>query len=227
MLRLAAATWLALALPAGAGVVAADYADPTARYGHGVLGDAVEWGTLTLRERSGRQLSIRLPQTRVFEDTAPRLADVDGDGEAEVITVETDLALGARLSIYGPRGLIAATPFIGRPNRWLAPAGAADLDGDGRVEIADVDRPHLVRRLRIWRLEGTALREIAALDGVTNHRIGDPEISGGVRDCGAGPELVLLSADWTRVVAVRMPGPVLRDLGPNGPGAVARALDCG
>src|SRR5690606_28377321 len=114
---------------------AASYAGPTTRYDHGVLGDAVEWGTLVLRtDRVTRR--IVLPPDRVFEDLTPRLADLDGDGAPEVITVETDLTLGARLAIYGESGLIAATPFIGRPHRWLAPLGAADLDGDGRVEIA-------------------------------------------------------------------------------------------
>lgn len=226
-MRLALAACLALAGPAGAdGIRAARYAEPTARYAHGVLGDAVEWGALVMRTDAGRALTLRLPRVRVFEDTAPRLADLDGDGRAEVVAVESDLARGARLSVYGSAGLIAATPFIGRPYRWLAPAGVADLDGDGRVELAYVDRPHLVRRLRIWRLEGGALREIAALDGVTNHRIGDREISGGLRDCGTGPELVLLSPDWTRIVAVTMPGPAGRDLGANDPAALADALAC-
>lgn len=151
---------------------------------------------------------------------------MDGDGDGEVIVVETDVTQGARLSIYDETGLVAANAFIGRTNRWLAPAGIADLDGDGRVEIAYVDRPHLAKRLRIWRLEGDTLREIAALDGVTNHRIGDSTIAGGVRDCGVGPELVLLSADWSRVVAVALPGPSLRDLGPNSGNRLNAALGC-
>jgi hypothetical protein len=193
-----------LAAPAAAQVVSARYDQPTTRYDHGVLGDAVEWGALELRLADGTIRRLVLPGTRVFEDTAPRLADLDSDGAPEVIVVESDLALGARLSIYGENGLIAATPFIGTRHRWLAPVGAADLDGDGRIEIALIDRPHLARILRIWRFEAGRLTEIAAADGLTNHRIGDRAISGGLRDCGTGPELVLASPDWSRIILARL-----------------------
>lgn len=216
------------AQPAGAEITGAAYADPTTRYGHGVLGDAVEWGALELT-LPGRKLRFVLPQTRVFEDIAPRLADLDGDGAPEVIVVETDLAKGAQLAIYDETGKRAATPFIGRSNRWLAPIGAADLDGDGRVEVGYIDRPHLAKTLRLWRLEGGKMVHLADLEGLTNHRIGQDFISGGVRDCGAGPELVVASADWARVMAVRFTGAALqaRDLGPHdGPGAFDAALAC-
>jgi hypothetical protein len=211
---------LALALMAGAAtaevkvtppILRADLVDPTGRYDHAVLGDALEWGGLRLVV-GDRTVTLTLPETRVFEDIEARLADVTGDGAPEVIVVETDLALGASLAVYGPDGKIAATGFIGQPNRWLAPAGIADFDGDGRIEIAYVDRPHLLKDLVFVRLEGDRLVETLRLPGLTNHRIGDDFISGGVRDCGQGAELVLASKDWTRVMQVRK-GQVT-DLGP-------------
>lgn len=201
-------------------VVRAELASPTDRYGHAVLGDALEWGSLRLTVNTcigcaGQDLTdvmITLPPTRVFEDIAARVADVDGDGRAEVVVVETDLSLGASLAIYGPAGRIAATRFIGQPNRWLAPAGIADFDGDGRVEIAYVDRPHLVKELIFVRLKGNRLVETARLPGLTNHRIGDDFIAGGVRDCGSGAELIVASKDWARMVSVR--AGLARDIGP-------------
>ncbi|WP_158964396.1 FG-GAP repeat domain-containing protein [Chachezhania sediminis] len=204
-----AAVLLALCFPAGAAaeIVAACYVQPTTRYDHGVLGDAVEWGALELEIRDGDARALVtyvLPDTRVFEDIAPRLADVDGDGTPEVIVVETDVARGAQLAIYDETGKIAATDPIGRPHRWLAPAGAADLDGDGLVEIAYVDRPHLAKELKILRFRDGGLTPVAAAPGVTNHRIGDDFISGGVRTCGARPDLVLLDGNWDRVVVVAM-----------------------
>lgn len=222
------AAFLAAAGAAQAEIKSARYADPTTRYDHGVLGDAVEYGALVLRMTSGPDLRITLPSSRVFEDTTPRLADVDGDGTPEVIAVETDLQRGARLSIYDENGLVDATPYIGQTHRWLAPVGAADVDGDGLVEIAYVDRPHLARTLRVWRFRDGQLEEIASAPGHTNHRIGDREIFGGVRLCDGVVELVTASPDWSRLQATRLEGSrlVTRDIGANRSGAAARALDC-
>ena len=171
----------------------------------------MEWGALRIVTDRGPRL-FQLPETRVFEDVEARLADVTGDGAPEVVVVETDLSQGASLTIYGPAGKIAATPYIGQTHRWLAPAGIADFDGDGRVEVAYVDRPHLRKELVFVRLEGDQLVETMRLPDLTNHRIGEDFISGGVRDCGQGPELILASEDWSRLMRVR--GGIAEDLGP-------------
>ncbi|WP_371687440.1 FG-GAP repeat domain-containing protein [Thalassococcus sp. S3] len=183
-----------------ADVIEARYDAPTTRYAHGVLGDAIEYGALVLRVK-GRVLRFTLPEDRVFEDVEPRLVDVDGDGDHEVIVVETQAQLGAALAIYDARGKIASTPHIGRTNRWLAPLGASDLDGDGLVEIAYIDRPHLAKTLRIWRFEDDALVPVADHPGLTNHRIGEADIAGGIRDCGTGPEIITADATWTDIMA--------------------------
>ena len=190
------------------GVLSARYTEETTRYAHGVLGDAIEHGELVMTLASGTQKRVILPENRVFEDTEPRLFDVDGDGDREVIVVESDNREGARLSIYNGNGLVAANAFIGRSNRWLSPTGvgAADLDGDGQIEIAFVDRPHLAKTLRIFRFQNGNLIPLADLPGVTNHRIGERDIAGGIRDCGDGPEIIVASANWARVLAVRFDG---------------------
>jgi hypothetical protein len=175
---------------------------PTDRYDYAVLGDAMEWGGLDLTTASGQVLRVTLPESRVFEDVTTRLADLDGDGDREVVVVETDIARGAMLAVYDASGRVAATAPFGETHRWLAPAGIADLDGDGRIEIAYVDRPHLARELVVVRLKGAELVELARLAGLTNHRIGDSVIRGGVRDCGAGPDLRLAEPTWTRVMRV-------------------------
>ncbi len=218
-------------------VLGATYTAPTTRYAHGVLGDAVEWGALTLRIDScpacaavrAETITITLPDTRVFEDIAPRLADLDGDGAPEVIVVETDVARGAALAVYGPGGKIAQTPHIGQSNRWLAPLGSADLDGDGYVELAYIDRPHLAKTLRIWRFANGALEPVADLPGLTNHRIGEDFISGGIRHCGPRPQIITADARWARVIATTLTTGRLqtRDLGPfTGPDSLTAALTC-
>lgn len=218
-------------------ITAARYGEPTARYPHGVLGDAIEWGSLhlTVDKCSGCDRSqiveivIRLPDSRVFEDIAPRLWAIDADDLPKVVVVESDQTLGARLAVYDETGFVAATPFIGQRNRWLAPLGIADFDGDGWIEVAYVDRPHLAKTLRLWRYVDGDLTEIASLPGISNHRIGEDFISGGVRDCGSGPEIIAASGDWRTVLAVRYQGGALVPtvLGPfEGPASFEAALAC-
>lgn len=125
----------------------------------------------------------------MFEDLAPRLVEGD-DGLPLVMAVESGMARGARLALYDARGLYAATPFIGRANRWLALIGAGGLDGGGWPVIAYAGRPPLAETLRIWRLKDGRLAEVASAPGRTNHRIGGDFISSGLRDCGSGPEII-------------------------------------
>lgn len=214
---------------ARADIVSAEYIQPVDRYHHDILGDTPEWGGMRLRLSDGRSLTVTLPENKIFEDTTPRLVDVDGDGDAEVIAVETTDTLGARLTVWDETGVIAATPNIGRRNRWLAPIGAADLDGDSKIEIAYIDRPHLARLLRVWRFDQGRLILVAEKDGLTNHRIGDEEIFSGLRDCGAGPEMITVNRDWSRLIASRLVGGAIAttDIGAyRGPSSLAATLDC-
>lgn len=209
-------------------ISSAEFTDPTTRYDHGILGDAVEWGALRFTAGS-TTYQITLPDPHVFEDIAPRLWDVTGDGAPEIVVIETDIARGAALAIYGVDGKIAQTPYIGRTHRWLAPIGAADLDGDGAVEIAYIDRPHLAKTLRIWRFADGALTHVLDLQGLTNHRIGEDNIAGGIRDCGQGPEMITANADWTRVIATVFTDGLSqsRDIGPHvDRGSFAAAMRC-
>lgn len=210
--------WPALPALVAAGdatITGARYVRPTDHYDHGVLGDAIEYSGMMVALSDGGRFPVGFsPGGRVFEDVAPRLWDVTGDGAPEIVVVETDPAQGAQLAIYGLRGgavvRIAATPHIGRPHRWLAPVGAADLDGDGRIEIAYVDRPHLARVLRVWRYAQGGLHHVADLEGLTNHRIGWSIIAGGIRRCDGPPEMILANAGWRGVSAVRLAGGRLR-----------------
>lgn len=156
-------------------------------------------------------LSVTLPKGRVFEDIRPRCADLDGEAGREIIVVESSVDEGAQLAVYGgvtgpdgflTLGKIAATPHIGQRNRWLAPAGVADFDKDGRPEIAYVEKPHLTGVLRFWRLEGGGLIELASRDGFSNHKIGQNFISGGVRDCDGEAVLILPNLDWSALFSV-------------------------
>jgi len=113
--------------------------------------------------------------------------------------------------------------------------GAADFTGDGQLEIAMVVTPHLAGRLDLLRFDGTTLTRIATLSGLTNHRIGDPEIAGGIRTCGAHPEMILAQMPWrdsaaTTMVAVSLTADQLNAkpfAEPFTPNNIARAMACG
>lgn len=218
-------------------ITAARYSGATQIYGHLVLGKLHNWSTLNVTLSDGREARVTLSE-RVFEDTAPRLVDMDGDGSPEILTVEARPGQGARVAFYGldvagAVALRATTPYIGTNNRWLAPVGVADFDGDGAIEFAYVDRPHIAKMLRVWRWvpepDGDVrLQELAMLGGLTNHRIGQDWISGGVRDCGDGPEMLLARGNWAGMVAVQfVDGFGVRDIGVDvSRSAFDRALAC-
>lgn len=163
----------------------------------------------------------------------PRLADMDQDGAPEAVVIETGLNSGASLAIYkiSERGLkqVTATPPIGRAFRWLAPVGVADFNGDGEMDVAYVEKPHLSKKLKVWSLRDGALRQIAQARELTNHRIGDETIAGGVRHCGRVPEMITLNGDWSRIISTSFEDGelVFKDLGANhGPNSLEQALGC-
>jgi hypothetical protein len=199
-LALLAAVWAA---PAGAEAIAsARYEAATARYGHGALAGG-EWAELVLVLAGGAERRFALPENMVFEDTAPRLVDLTGDGVAGAVVVESSVDLGARLAIWGPEGRIAAGPFIGTPHRWLAPLGALDVDGDGGLEFAYVVRPHLDAVLTVARFGARGLDVLAEAPGLPSHRYRSGVLEGGIAACDTGPVMLTADSGWAQVMAVR------------------------
>lgn len=195
----------------------ASYAEPTDRYDHNIMGRIQGWSRLEvdlapcLTCTSGVvRVRIDQPQSRVLEDFAPRLWDINGDGRPEIVVVESDLSRGARLSVWevtedasgASVRRLAMTEYLGMKHRWLAPIGAADFDRDGTIEIAYVEKPHLTRILRLVRLEEDQLVEVASLAGVTNHAIGQEHIQSLVRTCAGVLEIIALSAEGQQVLAI-------------------------
>lgn len=199
------------------GIVAAWYDGATRRYRHGVLGDDIEAGELhVITNRGGEQCGQRLilEMNEVFEDLAPRLVDMDQDGNPDIVAIVSDSRLGARLAVFGHKqgstedfGLKAATPNIGTRNRWLAPVGTGDFNSDGKMDVAFIDRPHLAKILRVFSYDiETGLNQIAFAQGYTNHRIGEDFISSGVRSCDGQLQLITVDSTWDRILATTVVG---------------------
>ncbi|MEM1044614.1 MAG: hypothetical protein AAGL24_00630 [Pseudomonadota bacterium] len=213
-------------------LAAAWYEGPTKRYGHAILGDAVEAGILKVRSRAGKTYTLVLPETEVFEDRTPRLVDLDGNGTIEVVTIRASVTQGAAVTVYGLAGdtlsEVATTPFIGRANRWLNIAGIADFAGNGRHMIAFVRTPHIGGTLYFYDLASGTLRQRGALYGFSNHQIGAREMRlsaiADVDDDGR-PELALPSDNRRslKIVKLGSTGPkVLADIAL--PGRIDKAI---
>ncbi|GAA3870452.1 VCBS repeat-containing protein [Celeribacter arenosi] len=232
-----------MAEAAGAEILSARYMEPTGVYGHGAIPGG-EYGGLEVRLSPDRVLGVGT-YDNVYEDTKPRLADLDGDGTVELVTVISYFDRGAAIRVFDEvdspdhplgttLGVVAETAPIGRRYRWLSIAGIADFDGNGRMDIAYVDRPHLAKELVIVEARGSGpgltLHETARVSGLTNHHLGSPVIEGGVRVCdGMYPVILTADAKWKNVVENRLSGGeiVSTPVAPyTGPDSFAPFLDC-
>ena len=156
--------------------VYAQYAQPTTRYRHGILGDTVEAGQL-VAWRDGIVCAHTLGEQYVFEDLRPRLFDVDGDGALELVAIRSHAARGAGIAIYkiaaGALVEWAWVEEIGTSSRWLNIAAIYDLDGDGAVELAWIQTPHIGGTLRVARIERGGLTVLDEASQYSNHAIGE------------------------------------------------------
>ena len=161
-------------------ILAAWYEEPTGRYRHAILGDGIEAGTLVVQMGDQSIRRVVLDQDEVFEDRTPRLADLDGDGRTEVITILASQFTGGSIAVYGldATGTLvqkARAGQIGRPNRWLNIAALEDLAGRGDRQIAYVETPHIGGTLKLYAYENNELVKLSELFGFSNHAIGARE----------------------------------------------------
>ncbi|MEO8145805.1 MAG: hypothetical protein ABI654_16470 [Betaproteobacteria bacterium] len=182
-------------------IASANFAAPVERYGHFALGRPHEYARVTATTGAGRHLMFELPENEVFEDLTPRIVRLAAGEPEEILTIVSSRGSGSRLMMLrlsaGRLEISAQSPPIGTPMRWLNPVGVADLDGDGRAEIAVVITPHIGGTLKVYRRQDRALVEISALDGFSNHVYRTTELALSVPFPIAG-KMRLLVPDSTR-----------------------------
>jgi hypothetical protein len=222
------------------------FAEPTETYDHGVLGDKIEASALVIERSDGRSETVKLGGDAVFEDLEPRLADLDRDGRDEIIVVKSYLRRGSALAVIAERKgkyeIVAETPPLGSPHQWLNPAGIADFNGDGKIDIALVREPHVVGALELWSWIGGSLRKTGELADTSNHVAGTRALnmSAAADFDGDGVlDLAVPSLDRSKlrllsfmpaheIASVALPAPAVTNLGlvpiENSPPAVVLGL---
>ena len=155
-------------------------AEPTTRYDHGVLGDGIEAAAIIMVDTKPEPevvLNLPISEPAVVEGIAPLWADLNGDGEREIIVTQSDIEQGAQIVVYDQTGNQLATgPAIGRSYRWRHQIAVAPFGPGGEIELVDVLTPHIGGVVEFYRLEGDQLRIVAQVPGFTSHRIGTPNL---------------------------------------------------
>jgi len=154
--------------------------DPTSRYGHGVLGDRIEAGSITLVETTPSPriaLRIEIGPVNVIEGIAPIWADLDGDGTREIIVTESNANQGAQIVAYDQQGnRVAAGPAIGAGSRWRHQLAVAPFGLNGELELASVLTPHIGGVVEFYRMRGEKLEIVARVPGYSSHVIGSRDL---------------------------------------------------
>lgn len=179
----------------------------TERYPHGVLGDAVEAGSMTIRRPDSTELVIAIEGEAVIEGQAPIAADLDGDGSDEIIVTVSDSASGARLRAYGLDGMqVGESDPIGQGSRWRHQIAVGPVGPEGEIELLSVRTPHIGGIVEAFQLVDDKLELTASVRGFSSHRIGSPNLDMALLadvDGDGRLELVVPTDDMTRIAALR------------------------
>ena len=138
----------------------------------------------------------------VIEGVAPIVADVDGDGEREVVVTTSDARAGARVVALSDEGAVAGPP-IGSGFRWRHQLAVAPFGPGDETELAVVKTPHIGGTAEFYRAREGALELVASLEGYSTHSIGsrnlDTAVAGDLD--GDGQVELLVPDDPQRTLA--------------------------
>ena len=184
--------------------------NPTGRYDHGVLGDAIEAESITLIDTNPEphvSLKIDILPPAVIEGVVPIWADITGDGQREIIVTLTSPGVGAQIAVLNENGeRIASGPPIGQGYRWRNQLAVAPTAPDAGLEFVDVLTPHIGGVVEFYQLSGSELQVLAQFPGYTSHVIGSRNLDmalAGDFDGDQKVEVLLPDQSRTELGAVR------------------------
>jgi hypothetical protein len=125
-----------------------------------------------------------------FGQIVPTVADLDGDGTPEIVVPTRGLTNGGRLYVFAANGAVLPGWPKNLGNNNIEAATAADLDGDGDLEIVATERAWPIGYVHVFHHDGTAFAGAwpFALDHIPT---GTPAVADLDRD--GRPEIVHMS----------------------------------
>jgi hypothetical protein len=178
--------------------------DTTTRYDHAALGDEREGGSLVVFDAAVPEVvaQTQVGPPAVIEGLSPLAADLDADGETELVATVADATDGARIAVFDGSGSELARGPIYGPG-WRHQLAVADF-GAG-TELAVTRKPHVDYTVEFYRFDGDSLAVAAEYPNVSTHSYGsyntDVAIAGDFDDDGT-VELVVPHTDRTSLLAV-------------------------
>ena len=152
------------------------HTDPTNEYGHGIMGDKLEAGSLTLVATQPDPEVIRtIPASDgyVLEGIAPIWVDLNKDGMREIIVTRSNSDDGAQMVVLNQEGdLLATGPQIGQGGRWRHQLAAGPFGPSGEIELVDVLTPHIGGPTEFFQWRDGDLVVVTEVNGYTSHIIG-------------------------------------------------------
>ncbi|MEM7033137.1 MAG: hypothetical protein AAF629_26530 [Chloroflexota bacterium] len=150
--------------------------DPTPEYAHGVLGDKLEAGGMTLVETQPQvriAMQAWLPKGTVIEGISPLWADMTGDDRRDIVVTLSNEQQGAWIAVFNEAGKqIATGPAIGQAYRWRHQLAIAPFSQNGQPMLVDVLTPHLGGIVEFYQLMDDQLTIVGRQPGYTSHVIG-------------------------------------------------------
>lgn len=183
--------------------------DPTTQYGHGVLGDKVEAKAISLvATKPHLQLITQIPigDDWVIEGIMPIWADLDQDGQREIIVTRANDNEGAQIVAFSEDGsLFASGPSIGNGFRWRNQMAVGAFDNSGDLHLVDVLTPHIGGTVEFYRLNGDKLDIETGVRQYTSHVIKSRNLDMGISaDFNSDGKLEVLvpTQDRTQLIIV-------------------------
>jgi hypothetical protein len=186
---------------------------PTNRYDHGVLGDEMEASSITLIETEPELrviVNIPIDPPDVVEGISPIWADLDEDGEREIIVTLSNPQGGARIAAYRQDGsLLAESPSIGLGYRWRHQIAVAGFEPGRPPLLVSIRTPHIGGVVEFFQLNAGRLDPVRETAGFSAHTIGsrnlDSAVAGDFNNDGT-PELLAPDQTHTSLGVISLDG---------------------